>query len=148
MKRFLAVCLLVPALAIAANDTPLDLEKVTMQQRQIRSDILASKGNYRGLSSASQSELLVRQDKLLRMLEGKQTADDLSEDERLTAFNDLEWIEATLNKGEAGDRLICRRERTIGSNRVTRVCRTAAQLEAARELAREHIDNSDIQMRR
>lgn len=146
MKRFFAVCLLTPMLAIAANDAPLDLEKVTTQQRQIRSDILSGKGNYRGIPQAKQSELLERQDGLLRMLEGKQTADQLTEDERIAAFNDLEWIEATLNKAEEGDRLVCRRERTIGSNRVTRVCRTAAQLEFERERAREDLDRNDVQM--
>lgn len=148
MKGFLLACLLAPTLALAANDTQLDLDQVVTQQRQIRSDVLSSNGKYRGLSSASQSELLARQDKLLRMLEGKQTADDLTEDERIVAFNDLEWIEATLNKSEAGDRLICRRERTLGSNRMTRVCRTAAQLEFEREQAREELDKSDVQMRR
>lgn len=40
--------------------------------------------------------------------------------------------------------MVCRRERTIGSNRVT--CRTEAQMEAEREMARDELDRGDMQM--
>ncbi len=140
MKTFFALALLVPMLALADNGQALDLGKVVSQQKQIRSDVLASK-DYRGLNESQRTELLSRQDSLLRMLEGKETAADLTEDQRVSAFNDLEWIEATLNKAES-ERMICRRERTIGSNRVTRICRTAAQMQRDREAAKEHMTNS------
>jgi hypothetical protein len=42
--------------------------------------------------------------------------------------------------------MVCRRERTIGSNRVTRICRTEAQMEAEREMARDELDRGDMQM--
>jgi hypothetical protein len=79
-----------------------------------------------------------RQDALLKMLDGKESTDDLPERARIEAFNTLEWIEATLNK-EDDQRMVCVRERTIGSNRVTRTCRTEAQWAEARERAREQM---------
>ena len=41
----------------------------------MRRDVLAANGKYRGLSSSKQVQLLTRQDRLLAMLNGKQTAD-------------------------------------------------------------------------
>lgn len=42
------------------------------------------------------------------------------------------------------ERMICRAERTIGSNRMTRVCRTAAQIEREREAARSQMGKTQI----
>ena len=142
MKAFIALALLLPMLAIAGNEKSLDLNKVIVQQKQIRSDLMASK-DYRGLNEAQRTELLSRQDSLLRMLEGKETSADLTQEQQIRAFNDLEWIEAALNNAE-GDRMVCRRERTLGSNRITRVCRTAAQMELEREQARDAADRGDL----
>jgi hypothetical protein len=140
MKRhFLLGLLLAPLLAIAGSDKSFDLDKVVEQQQQIREDLLAAGGKYRGMSSAQQAELMRRQDRLFRMFEGKETDADLSVQERMDAFNDLEWIEAALNKGEEGDRLVCTRERTVGSNRVTRVCRTQEQIDFEREQGRDDL---------
>lgn len=47
--------------------------------------------------------------------------------------------EAKTDAGE--DKLICKQERKIGSNRLQRVCRTAAQIEKERELARERMED-------
>lgn len=44
----------------------------------------------------------------------------------MEAFNTLEWIEGAIN-GAEGERVTCRREKIVGSNRAIRVCRTAAE---------------------
>jgi hypothetical protein len=38
-------------------------------------------------------------------------------------------------------KLICKQERKIGSNRLQRVCKTAAQIEKEREMARQRMDD-------
>jgi hypothetical protein len=144
----LLACSLLSGSALAAHPKPLVIDEVVAQQTQIRTDVIAGNGKYRDLPAAKQVELLQRQDSLLALLRGKQHG-DLTEVERIEAFNTLEWIEATLN--DAGqERTICRRERTVGSNRVTRVCRTEAQIAAERERSREQMmDNqSTMQLRR
>lgn len=42
------------------------------------------------------------------------------------------------------ERMVCRAERTIGSNRVQRVCRSVAQIERDREAARTQMSKSQI----
>lgn len=48
-------------------------------------------------------------------------------------------------KPESDDeRMVCKAERTIGSNRVQRVCRSAAQIEREREAARSQLDKAQV----
>lgn len=143
MKRiFFLGLLMAPMLAVAASNQSLDLGKVVEQQQQIRKDLNASSGKYRRMSSTQQAELVRRQDNLFQMFEGKQTSADLTTGEQMEAFNDLEWIEAALNKAEANEQMVCTRERTVGSNRVKRVCRTRQQMEFEREQARNSMDEA------
>lgn len=59
-------------------------------------------------------------------------------------------VEAGAENGPAGavaekpeERVICRREKTIGSNRSTRVCRTEAQIREQREAAANAIGSGE-----
>ncbi|MCW5581548.1 MAG: hypothetical protein KIS72_09425 [Luteimonas sp.] len=140
MRAFVLVPLLSLVLAASAHagrQKPLDLNVVAAQQQQIRSDIQASGGNYRGLSAAQQQAVLDRSGELLRLIDGKRSSLELTEAERMQAFNTLEWIEATLNHEH--DRAVCKYEKTIGSNRKTRVCRSVTEMEAERERNRDNL---------
>ena len=143
----LVVSLLFASTAAAIESAPFKVNDVVAQQQQIRSDVIAGKGRYASMPERKRNDLLSRQEHLMHTLEGKQTSAELTEDEYMEAFSALEWIEAAINNQE-DERLICRREKTIGSNRTTRICRTAAQMEIERELARDQIDQADIQNRR
>lgn len=142
MRTFLltAVAALLLPMALHAGSKTLVIEDIVSQQEQIRADVVATKGRYADMPPHKRDELLGKQASLLRMLEGKQSADELTEDQRMQAFNTLEWIEAAIND-EEDERMICVRERTIGSNRITRTCRTEAQWTEARERARELLLN-------
>lgn len=140
MRTFMltAVAALLLPMALHANPKPLVIEDIVSQQEQIRADVVAAKGRYADMPSHKRDALLSKQASLLRMLEGKQSAEELTEDQRMQAFNTLEWIEAAINN-EDDQRMVCIRERTIGSNRLTRVCRTESQWAEARERAREQL---------
>jgi len=145
--KILSITLLLLAGAFAsgamAATTPLDLVQVRAQQQQIRSDVMAKQGRYASMPETTREQLLSRQTQLLQMLDGKKTADDLTQDQRMQAFNALEWIEAAINNDD-GERTVCTRERTIGSNRVTRVCRSSAQMKEDRERARDQMEDRPV----
>lgn len=44
------------------------------------------------------------------------------------------------------DRVICRREKAIGSNRVMRVCRSTQDVRAERESAQEAVRNGEVRV--
>lgn len=141
MKSLLIFLLMIPLLAVAADQPLSDLSSIATQQRQIRDALLAGDAKYAALSPEAKTELLERQDTLLRRLEGKRTAAELSDSDRMESVNDLEWIRVALG-GDANERLVCRMERRIGSNRATRTCYTAAQLAAARESAQNSLSRN------
>lgn len=126
--------------AMAAT-APLKLEQIKVQQEQIRSDVIAKTGRYRNMSESTRTELLSRQDQLLRMIGDKQDPNELSKAQRLQAFNTLEWIEAAINNAK-DERMVCTRERQTGSLRTTTVCKTSKQIKDAHERARRQMEGS------
>jgi len=134
-------------LAVAGETKAFKVDEVLAQQQQIRTDVVAGKGRYANMPNQKRSELMAKQDELMILLEGKQSSTELSQDQYVEAFNRLEWIEATVNNVES-ERMICSREKTLGSNRTTRVCRTAAQMEEQREFARQQMETGNTQLTR
>lgn len=130
-----------------AGRPPLAISSITTQQQQIREDVIAQRGRYKEMPAATRADLLSKQAEVLAMIEGKTSSAELSPHEQVEVFNRLEWIEAAINNAE-DERMVCRREKTIGSTRLTRVCRTAAQEREMREAARKALDRGDIQNRR
>jgi hypothetical protein len=144
----LACALALPAAAFA-RDTgdSLSLDAVRSQQIEIRAGVEARSGIYQQLSPSDRNEVLSRQGRLLRMIEGKKASGELNEPDKIWLFNTLEWIEATVNQTE-DDRMICEHRKVLGSHHKKRVCMTAAQRREALERAREELDQAAIQTRR
>jgi len=147
MRNFVFSALLV---VVAAGSTahamdrkPLAIAAITAQQAQIREDVIGQKGRYKDMPSSKRVDLLAKQVGLLSMLEGKTSTDDLTETQRIEAFNTLEWIEAAIN-GAEDERMICHREKTIGSTRINRVCRTVEEDRRLKEEARERMERRDV----
>jgi hypothetical protein len=138
---FLGAVLFTATLSASADTTqPPKLDAIRTQQAEIREGVMNRTGRYRGMDENKRNELLRKQDFVLRAIEGKQTADEVPEDTWLEVFNSLEWIEAAINNAD-GERMICTKMRTTGSNMPTRVCKTAEQMRIEREFARKKRDD-------
>lgn len=150
LKRFLLaliVAVATPAAALANEAQVLQFDDIRTQQAEIRSGVEARSGRYKDMDSKTRDELLRRQGVVLRTIEGKEIPSDLDAEQRTQVFNDLEWIEAAINRAE-DEQLVCEYRKTIGSNRKSRVCRTPAQMREERDRAREELERTDPQMRR
>lgn len=141
LAMFLFPCFAATA-ANGASPKPLEISAIVEQQSQIRSDVLAGQGRYKNMSPSKRADLLAKQAGLMAIISGKSSVDELSDSQRMNAFNTLEWIQAAINN-EEDERLVCHRERTIGSQRVTRVCRTAAEERRFLEEARDRMQRGD-----
>jgi hypothetical protein len=140
--RFFAGALMALAAMAAvppARGETADLGAIRAQQAEIREDARAGRGIYANLSETQRTELFSRQDATLRLIEGKQTPDELSEPERVKLFNQLEAIEALVNEAE-DQRMICERVSTIGTNRKQRVCKTVAQRRQEMQMAQDMLN--------
>ena len=71
-----------------------------------------------------------------QQMDGQERVDQVAEQKRVTIFNEQEKINTILTRGHADSRLVCRREKTVGSNFPNNVCLTVAQRRAAEEAAR------------
>lgn len=143
MRFSLSTLVLVAGMAFAAmasaNESELKFDDIRSQQAEIRAGIIAKSNRYSAMPERTRHEVLSRQSRLLAVIDGKQAAGELNQQERTEVFNDLEWIEAAINNSH-DERLVCEYVKTIGSNRKQRVCRSPAQMEVERERARDALD--------
>ncbi|GAB3100255.1 hypothetical protein [Lysobacter terrae] len=133
--------------AAAANDGGVLFDDIRNQQAEIRAGVVAKSGRYRDMPETTRNELLLRQTRMLSTIDGKKVPTDLDQEQRTRVFNDLEWIEAAINRTQ-DERLVCEYTRTIGSNRKQRVCRTAEQIRLEHERSRDELDRQSTQVRR
>jgi len=129
--------------AHAMDRKPLAIAAITAQQAQIREDVIAQKGPYKAMHSSKRVDLLAKQASLMTLLEGKTSTDDLTESQRIEAFNTLEWIEAAINDAD-DERMVCHREKVLGSTRLTRVCRTVEDDRRLKEEARDRMERRNL----
>ncbi len=116
----------------AADPQQLTIRDIVTQQTQLRAQVTAGKGAFKDMSKAERKVLAERQDRVLQMLGGSETLDEMPPDQRTLVFNELEWIKAAVTKAE-DERLICEYTRAVGSNRMTSVCMTAKEQREYRE---------------
>jgi hypothetical protein len=112
---------------LASTDpVQLTIRDIVTQQTQLRQQVVAGKGAFKDMGKAERTALAERQDRVLQMLGGSQTLEEMPPDQRTVVFNDLEWIKAAVSKAE-DERMVCEYTRTVGSNRMTSVCMTAGK---------------------
>lgn len=141
---FVLSLLLVSTAAFASADrNVMQVNDIRAQQSEIRSNVESRKAPYNNLSASERSELLLKQSRMLNMLDGKQSTDELSEQQKTEVFNTLEWIEAVANNTE-DERMVCERRPVLGSTRKERICKTASQWREEREAARSTMDSRSI----
>ena len=133
----LSLCL--PGTLWATARTTGALPEIHVQQVQLRQQAVAGHGRFKDLGAAEREALVAQQDRFLALTKGRQSLDELSMDDRMSAINTLEAINATITRAE-DERLVCERVKQVGSHRPTRVCRTVAELREARQAAERLMD--------
>ncbi|WP_202845132.1 hypothetical protein [Luteimonas saliphila] len=126
----LAACLLVSG-PLVAGDVPLqtDAQAIVAQQLELKAAVEAGSGTFEHLPEAKRADVLARQGRVLAMLEGRKQTSELSQQQQLSLFNELEAIRSIAEHAE-DERLICERVKPVGSNRPVRVCKTVSERRA------------------
>lgn len=123
-------------IAQAGSNSSQRVSDIVSEQQQIRAEVKAKENGWDNIAAAKRDELIVKQDELMRLIEGKQTLDELAPQDRAAAQQKLEWIAALA--GQAKDeRRVCTRERSTGSHRIKTVCRSAGDMRRQREQAKD-----------
>lgn len=126
--------------AVAGDDVVARSGEILAEQRAIRADMDALKGRYADMPLVKREKIAANQDRLFALLEGTVDTSELDPADRTEAFNLQQAIAAAINDRE-DERIVCERIKRTGSHRVTRVCKSVAQMRAEREAARASMEN-------
>jgi hypothetical protein len=148
MAIFLLLVLSVAAPGFA-QDSPAPVEEqpaaqptvqnILSQQVELRAQIAAKRGAFKDMHASDRERLLKQQDRLLKLLEDRDSIEDLRVEERVEVFNTLQAVNAAVKQAE-DDRQICERSRLVGSHRYQVVCMSAKQY-------RDHKENAQKSLR-
>ena len=127
-------CCLATGSALAAGKAASELTYEQFQQRKAEVEAgMASGQRYASLSSSKKAELRELLARMDSRLSGRTSSSDLPSEEQVKLFNEQERVNVLLGATSDKERVVCRRDRKTGSNRVTTVCRTVGEIEEERE---------------
>ena len=120
------------------DQQPQTVAEILKVQKDLRSKLDEPTGEYSRFSEADIAKMKRAQDSVFSMLSGVDSLDQLNLDQKTSLSNSLDVIKATLLSDE-GDRVICHRERKIGTNIVSKRCETVAERNARAKEAQEQM---------
>ena len=120
------------------DQQPQTVAEILHVQKDLRSKLDNPTGEYSRFSEADIAKMKRAQDNVFSMLSGVDSLDQLDLDQKTSLSNSLDMIKATLLSDE-GNRLICYRERKIGTNIVSKRCETVAERNARAKEAQEQM---------
>jgi hypothetical protein len=124
--------------AVTSSQPQPSLQDIVAQQTALRAQAAAKRGAFKDMHAGDRDRLINQQDKLLQLLDGRQSIDELRVERRVEVFNHLQEINAAVTKAE-DERQICERSRLVGTNRFQVVCMTAKQNREYRESAKKSV---------
>ena len=130
------------ALAQQQIRADMKVDDIIAKQNAIRTDMQAARNGWETLTPEKRSELTRQQEQVFALLQGKRTIGDLAPDQQAEVTNLLSSIETTAT-GAEDERMICVRERKMGSNFPQRVCRTMGQMRRERESTQGQLQDSN-----
>lgn len=120
------------------DTSKLTVQDIVKQQTQLRSQVIAGKGSFRGMAKYERDEIVRHQDRVLTMIGDRKDLEGMSTDQRTELYNELQWLDATLAKAQ-DERMVCEHTRSVGSNRVQSVCMSAAERDRLRQRAQSEL---------
>lgn len=134
----LAMTLASTAHARVDKDAEVKLDSTAPVAEQIAAiEKALSSENYSEISMEQKSAVQQALGRIRLKMGGHQRVDEVSPQARVEIFNDQEMVNTILTQARADSRMVCRRERSTGSNMPQRVCMTVAQRREAEEAARK-----------
>lgn len=146
----LATTLAFTAHARVDKDAEVKLDSTAPVAEQIASiEKAMSSDNYSEISMEQKSTVQQALGRIRLKMGDHQRVEELNPQARVDIFNDQEIVNTILTQARDDSRMVCRRERSTGSNMPQRVCMTVAQrreaLEAARKTMRDRQSINNVQ---
>lgn len=124
----------------SAGAVQLDVEESAAEQLRRVERALATE-EYSEISTEDKSSVQAAIDRIRVQLGDHASAAEVNPEARTQIFNDQELVNNLLGRAHADSRMVCRRERSTGSNRMQQICMTVAQRREATENSRDALRN-------
>lgn len=114
--------------AHASTESPIPpaVRDIVVQQSHLRAMAVARRGPFKDLNARDRDALVKSQTRVLELLDGHGSIDELHVDEKVELFNHLQTVKAVVTRAEE-NRQICERTRVVGSNRYRLLCMNAQE---------------------
>jgi hypothetical protein len=132
IRNLVAVSVMTLALGLpiawASTESPIPpaVRDIVVQQSHLRAMVVAGRGPFKDLNTSDRNALVKTQTRVLELLDGRDSIDELRVDEKVELFNHLQLVKAAVTKAE-DSRQICERTRIVGSNRFRLLCMNAGE---------------------
>jgi len=139
MRHLLLLCLALffAGGALAASKSKLSDVRIQANQfseyREALETELRGGETFREMTASDRGEVRAILQRMDETLSGVESVDALAPAAKIALFNDQERLRVLLGQAEEDSRLICRREKVVGSNMAKSVCLTVAERRRARE---------------
>lgn len=136
------------AAARAGNEPPLNLHQPASEvARQIKAiqDGLADGETYSEISTEQRSQVREALGRIQNKLENTQQAGGaVAKRDEAEVFNDQEVVNTILTRAKEDSRMVCRRERPVGSNRPVSQCMTVAERRRLKDRVQSDLTQSQL----
>lgn len=138
-SHFLFCCILATAAsALDAKEARLHIDAADFDERRAKIEAaLDDPTQYVEMGGTERNEVRASLQRMGALLERAGSVEDLNPEARLRVFNEQEIINTRLAGAAEKSRLICRTERSTGSNLRQRRCRTVGEIEREREESKD-----------
>lgn len=109
---------------------------ILREQRQIREEVDSATGKYSRFRPEASAKLERAQHTIFELLGADADVSALDKDHKVELFNAVEVVRAVISDND-DDRLVCERERRLGSHMRQTQCATVAERRELREGARD-----------
>ncbi|TFZ43776.1 hypothetical protein E5C33_16965 [Stenotrophomonas maltophilia] len=140
----LVLCLGLAATAQAKSEkseVKFDAKAPVAEQIQTVEKAISSE-NYSEIGLEDKSRVQQALGRIKLALGSHERVDQLSPHDQTQIFNDQEVINTIMTRAHADSRMVCRRERSTGSNMPQSVCLTVAQRRRAQEDSRKSLNDT------
>jgi hypothetical protein len=118
-----------------------DPQAFAEQRQELENEIRSGK-RYAGIRAKDREQVLEALDRLERNLEGVSAVAQLDDVIKVQVFNDQELVNNLLTEAAEDSRMVCTRERAVGSHMATKVCKTVGQRRLEREQSKDVMRNT------
>ena len=131
MKHLAWILLLLAGAAGAVEDAGESLRVASpaafAESRALIERAVRESEQYRDLQEVDRRALFKALDRMERTLAGIRGVDELDDRTRTQLYNDQELINNVLTQARDDSRMICKREKKVGTHRITNICITAGE---------------------